>query len=90
MNVRMNTHTVSGLYKQSPLAWKDIAGYNNYSLAGLLVVGPLFQQSGFSLVLDADQFRLYNKNCVWRQREKEGERKKKTEGVRVFMQTYIN
>lgn len=63
-SVRTHTHivvyTVSGLSQQSPLVWKAIAGYNNYSLAGLLVVGPLFQQSGFSLPLDRDQVRLHN------------------------------
>lgn len=36
-NMLTNTYTriVCGLYKQSPPVWKDVAGYNNYSLPGL-------------------------------------------------------
>ncbi|KAK1881355.1 putative lipoprotein LprP [Dissostichus eleginoides] len=41
--------------QQSPLVWKAAAGYNNCSMAGPLVVSPLFQKSGFSLPLDRDQ-----------------------------------
>lgn len=79
---RTHTHTdaytVSGLSQQSLLVWKAIAGYNNYSLAGLLVVGPLFQQSGFSLPLDRDQVRLHNTPlCLQSERER-GERERDT------------
>lgn len=86
-----STHTVSGLGQQSPLVWKAIAGYNNYSLAGLLVVGPLFQQSGFSLPLDLDQVRLHNTPlCLKRERERKGETEKEQTTVQSFsVNTYV-
>lgn len=58
------------------MVWKAVAGYNNYSLAALLVVGSLFQQSGFSLPLDRDQVRLHN-TPLCSHSEREGERKRK-------------
>lgn len=71
VHAHTHTHTVSGLSQQSPLVWKAITGYNNYSLASLLVVGPLFQQSGFSLPLDRDQVRLHNTPlCLEGERER--------------------
>lgn len=78
----MRTH--SFWPQQSLLVWKAIAGYNNYSLlAGMLVVGPLFQQSGFSLPLDRDQVRLHNTPlCLERERERGREkRKEKSAGM---------
>lgn len=72
--VYAHAHTVSGLSQKSLLVWKATAGYNNYSLASLLVVAPLFQQSGFSLPLDRDQVRLHNTLlCLERVSEKERE-----------------
>lgn len=64
------------------MVWKAITGYNNYSLAGLLVVGPLFQQSGFSLPLDRDQVRLHNTPlCLERERERGREKEKNCKHV---------
>lgn len=73
-SVHTHTHTLSGLSQKSLLVWKATAGYNNYSLASLLLVAPLFQQSGFFLPLDRDQVRLHNTLlCLKRVSEKERE-----------------
>lgn len=58
-----------------------MAGYNNYSLAGLLVVGPLFQQSGFSLPLDRDQVRLHNTPLCLESEGERGREKEKAAGM---------
>lgn len=61
---------------------------NNCILAGLLVVGPLFQQSGFSLHLDRDQVRLHNTPlCLQSKREKQRE---KTAGVCIKKHVCLN
>ncbi|TNN37741.1 hypothetical protein EYF80_052090 [Liparis tanakae] len=53
--------SIGGHYREVPAGTRGgeaMAGCNNYRLASLLVVSPLFQQSGFSLPLDMDQSRL--------------------------------
>lgn len=63
------------------------AAFNNYCPVSLLAVGPLFQQSGFSLPLDRDQVRQHNTPlCLEMERKRKEER---TASIGAFVCTPI-